>query len=105
MESVTKVFEGFLLRHRLTMKSHCARSDLYAPNTRYANPMPETLAPQVDPHSRTAPLNPPWPKPIVPLKWTEYGFGYIIRSPYTPYSIYFRGDYRLPKAQSLNLDP
>ena len=29
---------------------------------------------------------------IVPLKQTEYGFGYIIiRSPYTPYSIYLRG--------------
>ena len=29
---------------------------------------------------------------IVPLKSIEYGFGYmIIRSPYTPYSIYFRG--------------
>ena len=26
---------------------------------------------------------------------TEFGFGYcIIRSPYTPYSIYLRGDYR-----------
>ena len=29
---------------------------------------------------------------IVPLKWIEYGFGYvIIRPPYTPYSIYLRG--------------
>ena len=29
---------------------------------------------------------------IVPLKKIEYGFGYtIIRSPYTPYSIYLRG--------------
>ena len=29
---------------------------------------------------------------IVPLKCIEYGSGYvIIRSPYTPYSIYFRG--------------
>ena len=30
--------------------------------------------------------------PRVPLKYTEYGFGHIIiRSPYTPYSIYLRG--------------
>ena len=29
---------------------------------------------------------------IVPLKYIEDGFGYLIaRSPYTPYSIYFRG--------------
>ena len=29
---------------------------------------------------------------IVPMMWIEYGFGYmIIRSPYTPYSIYLRG--------------
>ena len=29
---------------------------------------------------------------IVPLKYIEYGFGYItIRSPYTPYSIELRG--------------
>ena len=29
---------------------------------------------------------------IVPLKEIEYGFGYIvIRSPYTPHSIYLRG--------------
>ena len=32
--------------------------------------------------------------PLVPLKYTEYGFGYsIIRSPYTPYSVYLRGGY------------
>ena len=35
---------------------------------------------------------------IVPLKQIEYGFGYIIiRSPYTPFSIYLnllKGDYR-----------
>ena len=30
--------------------------------------------------------------PIVPLKYIEYGFGYIIiRSPYTPYSVYLGG--------------
>ena len=29
---------------------------------------------------------------MFPHKWKEYGFGYIIiRSPYTPYSIYLRG--------------
>ena len=29
---------------------------------------------------------------MLPLKWIEYGFGYfIIRSPYTPHSIYLRG--------------
>ena len=29
---------------------------------------------------------------IIPLKQIEYGFGYVlISSPYTPYSIYFRG--------------
>ena len=32
---------------------------------------------------------------IVPLKYIEYGFGYtIIRSPYTPCSIYLRGTMR-----------
>ena len=32
---------------------------------------------------------------IAPLKQIEYGFGYvIIRCPYTPYSIYLRGDTR-----------
>ena len=35
---------------------------------------------------------------IVPLKKIEYGFGYIIiRSPYTPYSIYLR--------RTINLTP
>ena len=32
---------------------------------------------------------------VVPLKYIEYGFGYIlIRSSYTPYSIYLRGTVR-----------
>ena len=30
--------------------------------------------------------------PIVPLRWIEYGSGYVVtRSPYTPYSVYVRG--------------
>ena len=33
---------------------------------------------------------------IVPLKWIEYGFGYVkTSSPYTPYSIYLRGTIHL----------
>ena len=50
------------------------------------------------------------------FKYIEYGFGDIrIRYPYTPYSIYLRGDYRVqsfgakkkksPSACSVVLDP
>ena len=43
-------------------------------------------------------------EPIVPLKYIEYGFGYIIiRSPYTPYSIYLRGIIH-PKPEAGNPD-
>ena len=39
----------------------------------------------------------------VPLKSIEYGFGYIIiRSPYTPYSTYLRGDYILKKIELIH---
>ena len=42
------------------------------------------------PSTKPEPLNPL--RLMVPLKQIEFGFGYIlIRSPYTPYSIYLRG--------------
>ena len=46
-------------------------------------------------------LNPKPHDPIVPLKYIEYGSGYIIiRSPYTPHSIYLRGTIS-PKPRTL----
>ena len=44
-------------------------------------------------------------KHIVPLKYIEYGFGYIIiRSPCTPYSIYLRGTIGFERFVKLNMD-
>ena len=66
----------------LTSKDLCT-SNAPKPSTRHRNPQ----APDGNPQAQQPQSN----KSIVPLKWIEYGFGYIIiRSPYTPYSIYLR---------------